>query len=232
MRPLLAGANALVGVSHFEAELFAHRLHLPLDRFAVVPNGSHLPKVIDAPPLDPEHPLILSVGRLEKYKGHQRILRAFPQIREQIPGARLRIIGGGPYEPELRKLAAELGLTGEVEIGALPPENRQGMASIVMQASLVVLLSDYEAHPISVMEALAMKRSILVTDTSGLGEIARKGWARSIPPGSDTDTVVAAVVDQLRHPLVAPDIELPTWEQCVDSLMALYTNLARTTRAA
>ncbi len=232
MRPLLAGAQALVGVSNFEAQLFAQRLRLPLDRFTVVPNGSHLPPVADAPPLDPESPLILSVGRLEKYKGHQRILQAFPKIREQIPGARLRILGGGPYEPELRKLAAALGLADTVEIGALPPENRQGMASIVTQAALVVLLSDYEAHPISVMEALAMKRSVLVTDTSGLGELARRGWVRAIPLDSSTGAVVEAVVDQLRHPMIAPEIELPTWDQCVDRLLSIYGDIARPSRAA
>ncbi len=232
MRPLLAGANALVAVSQFEADLFAQRLHLPADRFVVVPNGSHLPEVVDAPPLDPDAPLILSVGRLEKYKGHHRILQAFPQILKQYPNARLRILGGGPYEPELHKLAGELGLTDRVEIGAMPPENRQGMASMVTQASLVVLLSDYEAHPISVMEALAMKRSVLVTDTSGLGELARRGLVRAIPLDSSTEVVAEAVVDQLRHPMVAPEIELPTWEQCVDTLLSLYGDVVRSARAA
>ena len=232
MRPLLSGADALVAVSQFEADLFAQRLHLPPERFVVVPNGSHLPKVVDLPPVDADSPLILSVGRLERYKGHHRVIQALPGVLAQMPNARLRILGGGPYEAELRKLTAELGLTDKVEIGAMPPENRQGMASIVAQAALVVLLSDYEAHPISVMEALAMKRSVLVTDTSGLGELARRGLVRAIPLDSSSEVVANAIVDQLHHPMVAPDVELPTWDQCVDSLVRLYGDVARPSRAA
>lgn len=224
LRPLLAHAEKLIAVSRFEARLFAGRLGLPAERFVVIPNGSQLPPVANVP-TDPS--LILSVGRLERYKGHQRILAALPKILETRPDVRLRILGKGPYEAELRSLADQLGVAERVEIGAVPPENRQGMASIVAGATLSVFLSEYEAHPISVMEALSLGRSVLVADTSGLTELAERGLVRAIPLGSTAEQVAAAALEQLAHPLVPDRIDLPTWDQCAEALLTLYSDVLR-----
>ena len=224
LRPLLAQAKKLVAVSQFEARLFAQRLGLPAERFVVIPNGSQLPPVADVP-TDPA--LILSVGRLERYKGHHRILAALPKILAARPGVRLRILGKGPYETELRAQAEQLGVANRVEIGAMPPENRQGMASIVAGAALSVFLSEYEAHPIAVMEALSLGRSVLVADTSGLTELAERGLARAIPLESTPDQVATAVLDQLAYPLIPEQIALPTWDQCAEALLTLYADIVK-----
>lgn len=224
LRPLLAGAAKLVAVSSFEAKLFQQRLNLPADQFTVIPNGSHLPKITPVE-VDSTHPTILSVGRLERYKGHQRLIEAFPLILERKPDARLRILGKGPQEAELEQLALDYGISDRTEIGAIPPGNRAGMADILSQASLVTLLSDYEAHPIAVMEALSMQRPVLVTDTSGLGELAERGWVKAIPLDSTAAQVAAAVIDQLDHPLTPAGVELPTWDQCADAILSVYTSV-------
>jgi glycosyltransferase involved in cell wall biosynthesis len=81
------------------------------------------------------------VGRLERYKGHQRIISAMPAILAQRPDVRLRIAGEGPYEPDLRRLAARLGVAERVEIRALPIHDRSGMAGLMAGAALVAVLS-------------------------------------------------------------------------------------------
>lgn len=231
MRPLLAGAQRLVGVSRFEAELFRQRLGLPAERFTVIPNGSHLPKItpVETPS---SGTTILSVGRLERYKGHHRLLQALPQILAQRPDARLRILGSGPYEPELRQLAHDLGVEARTEIGAIPPGNREGMATIMAQANLVTLLSEYEAHPIAVMEALSLERPVLVADTSGLSELAQAGFVSAIPLESTSAQVAEAVLDQLRSPRKPSPIALPTWEECAAALLALYDQVIEEFRCA
>jgi glycosyltransferase involved in cell wall biosynthesis len=223
-RPLLAGAEKLIGVSNFEARLFQQRLKLPQEKFVVIPNGSHLPKIT---PMrhDGREPLILSVGRLERYKGHHRLIEAFPSILERQPNARLRILGKGPHEGELQRMARDLGIADRTEIGAVSPSDREGMASVLASASVVTLLSEYEAHPIAVMEALSMKRPVLVADTSGLSELAERGLVRAIPLDSTASQIADAVIQQLCDPLVPSDIELPTWEQCAQQLLSLYTEI-------
>jgi len=60
------------------------------------------------------------------------------------------------------------------------------MAEMLSQAMLVALLSEYEAHPVAVMEALALRRPVLVADTSGMRELAEQGFARSVSLDSNS----------------------------------------------
>ncbi len=222
LRPLLARADKLVAVAGFEVDLYGKLLGVPRDRFAVIPNGADVTAVPhpDAPP--PSGSLIISIGRLERYKGHQRILAAFPAVLARRPDARLWIMGEGRYEGALRKQAQDLRVADRVEIRAIPPGNRQAMADALSGAALVTLLSEYETHPIAVLEALALGRSVLVADTSGLHELAMKGLVRAIPLVSTPRQVAAAVLAQLEQPLQPKDVVLPTWDSCTHELLALY----------
>lgn len=228
LRPLLARASRLVAVSQFEADFFQPALRLPRERFAVVPNGAELPRLAAAVPSRPaSRPLILSVGRLERYKGHQRVVAAMPGVLRRFPAAELRIVGGGPYRPELERLAQRLGVAQRVTIGALDPTQRGAMAALVAGASLVTLLSDYEAHPIAALEAIGLGRPTLVADGSGLRELAQRGFATAIPLHSPSAAVAAAIVAALEQPRPLAPIALPSWDDCTAELAALYRATAR-----
>src|SRR5437763_11744191 len=74
LRPFFAHAAKLIGVSQFEAHYFRTLLHLPAERFSVVPNGAIMPVVEQASV--PGYPLLVTVGRLERYKGYHRLIAA------------------------------------------------------------------------------------------------------------------------------------------------------------
>ena len=155
LRPLIRRATRWIGVSRFEAELFSRSLKLPRDRVSVIRNGCEIPAGLAAGKSDGQ-PIIVSMGRLERYKGHHRVIEAFPLILSRFPGARLRILGEGPYKGELLALMERMALSDVVEVGGIPPSQRASLSTLLAAASLVTLLSDYEAHPVSVMEALAL----------------------------------------------------------------------------
>jgi glycosyltransferase involved in cell wall biosynthesis len=231
LRPLLARAARLVAVARFEMDLYGRELRIPLERFVLIPNGidSELggsgetqdPEERDGP--DAEGPLLASIGRLERYKNHQRVIAALPHVLERHPGARLTIVGTGPYEGALRRLAADLGVADRVELTSLPAEDREGMARLLRRTSIVVLLSDFETHPLVALEAAAAGRRLLVADRAGLGELAREGLARTVSPQDPPDVVGRAIVDELERP--APrqrTLDLPSWEECAEELLTLY----------
>lgn len=232
LRGLLRRAKRLIGVSKFEANLFRTGLRLPGSRFTVVPNGSNMPEPESAaarPGSGEEsegQTLIVSVGRLERYKGHQRVIAALPELLRERPDARLRIIGSGPYEGALREQAHDLGVADKVVIGSIPSADRGAMASALRCASLAVLLSEYEAHPIAVMEALSLGVPMLVADTSGLSEIAEKGLAHAIPLDSSPAQVAAAIEQELDRPHTRASVKLPTWDECADTLAQVYRSVA------
>ncbi|MBN1680758.1 MAG: glycosyltransferase family 4 protein [Anaerolineae bacterium] len=226
LRPLLTGSEKLVAMSRFEARVFQNQLRLPADRFMVIPNGSDLPPLESPAAPDPNTQLIVSIGRLEHYKGHHRVIDAFPAVLVHFPNARLRIVGSGPYKDALKQRVRTLGLENTITIGAVPPENRQGMTELLSRASLVTLLSEYESQGIAVWEALSLRRPVLVTHATALAEPAEDGLARSVPPDSTTDDIAAAIITQLRDPLVPTGVDLPTWDRCTESLLSLYDTVA------
>ena len=227
LRPLLARADRLVAIAEFEVSSFGKRLRLPQEQFVFIPNGGDLPNVTDMAPVSVDEGLIVSIGRLERYKGHHRAIAALPGILAQRPDVRLWIAGAGPYESKLWDLARELGVAHRVNIYAVPATERERMARELSKAALVVLFSEYETHPIAVLEALALGRPVLVANTSGLGELARRGLAQSVPLKSTPAQVAAAILEQLYRPHKPPPIDLPTWDDCAAGLLALYNNVNR-----
>lgn len=226
MRPLLARARKLIAVSQFEAEFFSRELRISPKRFVTIANGADMP-VAEAVQIDEARPLIVSAGRLERYKGHHRLIEALPFLLRDVPGARLRIIGAGLYETELRRMASESVAADRIEIGSIDPVNRQEMANALASASLVVLLSEYEANPVAVMEALALGRRVLVADTSGLSELAPRGLARAIPLDARPEQIAQAIAEQLRT-REPGQLSLPTWDDCAASLMDVYREVLAT----
>jgi len=233
LKPLFAGAQSLIGVSQFEAAYFCLKLGLPVEKFEVIPNGAsdlaaYLPS---GETITPENALIVSVGRLEKYKGHHRLILALPEIHKYCPAARLLILGQGPYELVLRELAKSAGVANFVEIRSISPARRAELAMTLARASLVALLSQYEAHPVSIMEALSLRKPVLVANTSGLSELARWPLVKVIPLRSSAQKIAQTVAEILAWPPRAEDVPLPTWDDCAERLLTLYQRVVSERRA-
>lgn len=224
LAPLLRRAAALVAVSEFEARRFEQVLGWEPGRIQVIRNGGSLPPSTVAPAVPVE---IATVGRLERYKGHHRAIEAMPVLLGRVPGIRLRILGAGSYEPELRALAERLGVANQVSIELVAPDDRQAMADALSRTSVVLLLSDYEAHPVAVMEALTLARPVVLLNTSGLTEIGERGWALGLPASAGPAEVAAAVERQLADPVLPDPALLPTWETCAEQLAAVLRDAAR-----
>jgi glycogen synthase len=227
LRPLLARAERLVTSAPFEVEEYGARLRLAPSRFAVIPNGADLP---DAPPATVpvrEGLVIASVGRLERYKGHHRILAALPYIAADRSDARLWLAGIGPYEASLRRLAGQLGVGDRVDFGGIPLQDRPRMAAELAQAGIVVLLSERETQPMAALEALGLGRRLLVADAPGLSNLADQGLARAIPLNSTPVEVANAVLEELARADAPPSARLPSWDDCAMTLLDLYREIAR-----
>jgi glycosyltransferase involved in cell wall biosynthesis/protein involved in polysaccharide export with SLBB domain len=223
LRPLIRRADKLIGVSEFEADLFSRTLRIPREKFTVVPNGAEIEPGDEAPALDPASPLIVTIGRLERYKGHHRVIRAFAEVLKTRPGARLRVLGEGPYKQTLVETARELGIEDRVTIGGIPPENRQHMSNFLAGASAVVLLSDYEAHPVAALEAISLGRAVLASNSTGFVEMAAKGLLRTIDPDAPPAEIAQAVLDLIdRPPSRPPNVEIANWDDCTSNLLDIY----------
>jgi glycosyltransferase involved in cell wall biosynthesis len=223
--PLLCRADRLVAVSPFEAQRFQGLLRLGPERIAVIPNGADFGIDSELLSRPPEPDLILSMGRLERYKGHHRVISAVPQVLRERPNARLVLAGAGPYGEELRRLAAQVGCAERVEIRAIPVERRAEYAQLVGSAALVTVLSEYESQGLGAMEAASLGRPLLVSDDTALHDLVVAGVARGLAPHASTEAVAEAMLAQLRAPLKPNGVRLPTWDDCAESLLEMYHSI-------
>ena len=227
LRPLLAQAKRLVAVARFEIDAYSRELRLPRDRFALIPNGVDIgPAPGNGGPSPGQPGLIATIGRLERYKGHHRVIAAMPHVLEHREDARLLVVGAGPYEKDLRSQVAALGLTDQVDFISIPPDDRRGMAQLLGRTSLVVLLSDFETHPLTALEAAAAGRRLLVAEGSGLGEIADDGLARKVPADTAPAVIAAAIAEELALPPHEGPVNVSTWDDCAAALLELYRDVA------
>ncbi|WP_250283480.1 MULTISPECIES: glycosyltransferase family 4 protein [unclassified Frankia] len=244
--PLLRRARQVVCVAEFEKEMFARLARVATDRLRVIPNGVEPASTTGIRPAAGT-PTVVSVGRFEKYKGQHHLIAALPALLEQEPRAQLVLVGRGPYEDELRAQAARLGVADRVGFTFVPPAERQSMTDLLAGAHVVALLSEYEAHPVAVMEAIALGRPVVVAPGTGLGELADRGLAERVDDPADPHTVAAALLRHLSAQTAAgtrtatgggtggtgdapvgegghgtPSTRLPTWDDCANALADSY----------
>ena len=218
--PLLRNAAALVAVSRFEAATFTRHARLGDKPVILIRNGGAVPPPRTETAVVPGR--IISVGRLERYKGHHQAIKALPHVIRRVPQAHLLILGNGPYESSLRELARHLGLCDRVTIKHIPPADRQAMATALAQSSVVAALSDYEAHPVAVMEALSAARPVVGYDQAGVSELIAEGWVRGVAPGAPPAALAAELINAMGSPPQARLAQLPTWDSCADQLARVY----------
>ncbi len=227
LAPLLRGAAALIAVSRFEAALWHRVPGLRTVPIEIVPNGAGMPEVDPMP--TPDANLVVSVGRLVRYKGHQRAIAALVELRRMRPAARLRIVGSGRYGDALRRSAARLGVAEHVEIAGIPGDDRVGMARLLASAGVVMLLSEYEAHPVAVMEAASLGRPVIAAETTGLRELIARGLARGVALDA-SPAAVAKVMAEALDAAPPPRVPLPRWDDCAEALLRRYRLLVASAR--
>jgi glycosyltransferase involved in cell wall biosynthesis len=145
-------------------------------------------------------PTIVFVGRLRRYKGVDWVMRALPRVLRQVPGARLRVIGDGPFEGALRREAARLGVADAVEfLGFLP---RAEKVRRLQEAWVVVQPSPKEGWGLTVVEAGACGTAVVAADSPGLRDSVRRDETGLLVPYGDD----AALADALARVLLNGDL--------------------------
>lgn len=199
VRPFYPRADAIVAVSGGVADDLCRTLGLARDRVCVIHNpvvGPDLAAKAAAPLDHPwfapgQPPVVVGVGRLTEAKNFASLIRACALLGARRP-LRLLLVGDGPEQAALARLAAGLGMQDNVGFAgyvANPyPYMRQG--------ALFVLSSRWEGFGNVLAEALACGARVVSTDCpSGPGEILEGGrWGELVAP--DDDAALARAMER------------------------------------
>ncbi|MGW1022405.1 glycosyltransferase family 4 protein [Streptomyces sp. NPDC002577] len=146
-----------------------------------------------------DRPVVVCVSRLVPRKGQDTLIRAMPQILAREPEAVLLVVGGGPYEKELRRLADETGVarsvrfTGAVPWAELPAHYGAGdvfaMPCRTRRGGL-----DVEGLGIVYLEASAIGLPVVAGDSGGAPDAVLDGETGWVVPGADPGASAERIV--------------------------------------
>jgi phosphatidylinositol alpha-1,6-mannosyltransferase len=153
-----------------------------------------------------DRPLVVCVSRLVARKGQDVLIHAMRRIRRQVPDAALLVVGGGPAEARLRRLARSapprsVFFAGEVPAADLPRYYAVGDVFAMPCRNRLAGL-EVEGWGIVFLEAAACGRPVVVGDSGGARETLLDGQTGYLVDGSD----VAEVGDAVARILGDPDL--------------------------
>lgn len=115
---------------------------------------------------------LLCVGRLEKQKAFHYAIRAFAEIANEFPNLRLKILGQGSLEVELKQYAIDCGVVNKVDFEGF----QRNISSYYLYARATVLTSLYEGFPNNLIESIALGTPVVSFNCScGPSEIIKPG---------------------------------------------------------
>lgn len=203
----------------------------------VIPHGFHL--------LEPGQPrdalrgqrhlseaqkVVLSVGRLERIKGQDVLLDAWPRVLKAVPSAELWLVGEGAQRHALEAQADALGITNTVHF--MGQKDAACVAECMAAADLFVLPSRSEAFGIVLLEAMAHALPVVASRVGGVPEVLpRHGDATLVEP-EDVDGLASAIVRALRQDRYPSAVNREwamrfEWEHNVVHFEDIYRELVR-----
>jgi glycosyltransferase involved in cell wall biosynthesis len=142
-----------------------------------------------------ERTVIVSVARLAPGKRIDRLLHAISRLRRDIPDILLVLIGEGPEERALKRLAAELGIEGQVLFAGFRPD----VWSWIKAGRVFVSASRFEGQPNAVLEAGVAGTPQVLSDIDMHRAAVGDGGALFVDP-EDADALASAVLSLVGDP--------------------------------
>ena len=146
----------------------------------------------------PAHPRVVFVGVLERYKGVDVLLDAWPGVLDQVARAELVIVGNGTMDAALRRRVSRLGITRSVEfVGHVPPVR---LRQILDDSWCLALPSRSEGLGRVVLEAMGRGRPVVASAVGGLTEVVDEGTTGYLVPPGRPEPLAQAIVTLLHDP--------------------------------
>lgn len=242
----LAKADAVVAVSNFTRSALINLMQVNPEKIELITNGVDTsrfyagPKsqyVIEKFGLQGKR-ILLSVGRLVERKGFDMTIKALPSILEECPNIQYVIVGTGEYFGELKKLAAENGVTDNITFAG--KVNEKELIELYQTCDLFIMPNrelsdkDTEGFGLVFLEANACGRAVIGGRAGGVVDAIQEGKNGLLVNGWDIADIKRAVVTLMNDESLRSHIEAEGWKVAqmssskyrAEQFQALCTRLA------
>lgn len=216
----LAQADAVVCVSRFTQEALASRMGVERNKIALIENGVDTERFR---PSDPDPALvarhgwagrrvILSVGRLVRRKGFDKLIEAMPIVLKKCENAHLAIVGEGPLRDELEAAIRRHDLVGRASLLGAAADAE--LPALYAAAELFALPNrdmpdgDTEGFGLVFLEANACAKPVIAGRAGGAVDAVKDGVNGLLVDGESPEDIARAILrllddDALRSRLSA-----------------------------
>lgn len=187
-KEIVAEADHVICVTRFASEVLSQHFAVPKERMTVIYNGCSHPKISEKQYNNREHirkqlgfpchdSIILFVGRLQKDKGIEKLIKAYHHLSNSYENLRLVLIGTGEFDQFLGLCQSNVGritftgkLSGEV------------VKEFYQIADIGVVPSEFEQCSYVALEMMQYGLPIVCSDAPGLKELFTNGKSALIVP--------------------------------------------------
>jgi glycosyltransferase involved in cell wall biosynthesis len=229
---LFRAADAVICVSDAERDLVIKDFPGVAGKVGTIPNGTDPNLLVqDEDSVMLSEPVVLTVGRLERYKNVDLIIDAFRALPSP---AILVIVGEGPDRPRLEQHAKASEPGWPVRFTGRIPDSM--LDRLFAQANVVTSASDHEAFGLSLAEGLASGTRVVASAIPAHVELARLAGAGApvtLVDPRDTRQFTDLLAAALRTGRVSTgNLKLPSWAEVIADTRDLYSRVRSQRRLA
>jgi glycosyltransferase involved in cell wall biosynthesis len=183
---------------------------------------------------------ILSVGYLIERKGFEYLINSINEILKVHSNVKLKIVGTGPLENQIKKQIKELKLEGTVEIlGNVSEEELLDLynsSEIFVLPSIVDSQGNTEGLGVVLLEAMACKVPVIASNIGGIPDIVHDKVNGTLVPEKDVLELTRAIDEMIKHEEFRKSMALNgyemvkghfSWEQIAKDYIDIYKETSR-----
>lgn len=210
LKPIFANslgrAQKVIAISEAVRHAMIQVEGVPSEKIAVIPYGLDsrgfrsglVPGRLRSELGVPDDPLVGFVGRLARPKGVDTLLRAFGEVEEEEPRARLVIAGDGPWRKRLMRLGRELGLKNVYFLGW-----REDVAAIMADLDVLAMPSRWEGFGLVALQAMSLGKPVIASRVSALPEVIADGVTGLLVPPEEPSSLARGILRLIHEPELA-----------------------------
>lgn len=236
---MLRNASKVIALNPTEAEQYKN-IGIIEEKIEIIPNGIDISQYADLPSkgsfkkkfsIKDDEKIVLYLGRIHKIKGIDILAEAFANALEKLEDVKLVVVGpDNGYLGEFERLTKALKIEDNVLVtGALYARDK---LEAYIDADVYVLPSRYETFPMSVLEAVACRSPVILSEKCGVAEYFGNKVGLVVKPDSKhlEEALLEMLLDQERQKIFRNNcrtvIDQFSISQTVSKLEKVYEELS------
>ena len=210
----LACANHVIFQNRDDFEEFAKRRLVKNDKCNIV-HGSGVDMKRFRPEEFPETINFFMLSRLLKSKGVEEYLKAAEIVKGKYPDVKFTLLG--KYETSMQDAVAKEEVEKLICKGVIERyDETSDVRPFYKKCSVYVLPSYREGMPRTVLEAMAMGRPVITTNTNGCRETVEDGKNGYLVPVKSVKKLVEKMEEFIKHPELIPLFGQESYKLCCE----------------